>query len=81
MKANVARERSMEIPRLIYDLALNNAVLYRIIQEFIHENIITKEEMLCRMIVELSRDWTDVQQRAYDQIAILQKCALPTKMG
>ena len=74
LNAETARQRSLEVPSIIHELALDNAVLYRAMQEFIHGNIITKEEMLCRMVVELSMDWTSEQQRAYESYALLLNC-------
>lgn len=55
-------QRMAEFATPIQNLAQQNALIHRICECYAHGDIITREEALCRMIVELARDWEQVRK-------------------
>lgn len=49
----------------ISDAAMANPVINRVIKEYAHGAIITKEEALSRMVVLLAADWSARSEQAY----------------
>lgn len=71
MKSNIEHEitqgqRWCDTPLLIRDISKHNPIVRAIINAYMAEQIVTREEALCRMVVELSKDWRDEQRRAYE---------------
>lgn len=71
-----ARHRYNEIPRRIHELSMNNPLIKRVIDEYTHGNIVTKEEALCQMIVHLAANWKEMEQ-SYINLAMM--TTLPTQ--
>lgn len=55
MSREIYRERINQFPRQIVDLSNDNPIIHTVLQAFAHGAIITKEEALYRMVIELAR--------------------------
>lgn len=71
-----AMQRMAEFAAPIRNLAQQNALIRRIVECYAHGDIITREEALCRMVVELARDW---EKSRKDYEAIMLNSVLPTQ--
>lgn len=58
-----------KVPEPIKHIGLNNPLVSRLITEFCAGNIITLDEMLCQMIVGLSKGWDEHRKRIYELAA------------
>lgn len=69
--------RYHEIPGPIRDLQHKNIVINRLIGEFVSGHIVTKEELLCQLVIHLARDWNEEYNRLVD---MMQKGIGPTSL-
>lgn len=60
-------QRMAEFPGPIQNLAQQNPLIRSIVECYAHGTIITREEALCRMVMELSRNW-EKQRKDYEAI-------------
>ncbi len=51
------RRRLAQFPEPIQVIAEKNSLVQRVVGMYAHGQILTLEEALCRMVVELSSDW------------------------
>jgi hypothetical protein len=58
--------RAAEFGPQISELSLHNPLIYEVIQQYARGMIITKEEALCRMVVELGQNWEEKQRQAFE---------------
>lgn len=72
-------ERRQGIPTVIMDLGLNNPIIRKITNLYLSEQIITKEEMFCQIIVELNKNWDAEQQRYYQMYMMLYGLPVPVE--
>jgi hypothetical protein len=71
MKAHDYYDRIRSFSGPIADLGMNNPLVRQIMEQYAHGLIITKEEALSQMVVQLAKDWTELQRRAYEMAAYL----------
>lgn len=65
-----AQQRTESIPYQIRQIGLDNPLIRRIEEMFISGQIITKEEMLCQMIVQLASNW-ESQRKEYEKLILM----------
>lgn len=68
MNETQMHDRAREFRGPVEDAAIHNPVIYAIIQAYVHGRIVTREEALSQMVVQLSRDWREEQQRCFDMV-------------
>lgn len=61
-------KRVSEFNGPIMKTAIRNPIIHKIITMYAIGEIITKEEALSRMVVELAKDWKEEQRRACEAI-------------
>jgi hypothetical protein len=59
------RNRMREFPQHIQQIAMQNPLIYQIVTAYAVGQILTREEALCQMVVQMSKDWDALQQKAY----------------
>lgn len=63
--------KAAELPIEIRAVANHNLVVHNLIQAYAHGQIITKEEVLCQMVIALSKDWSEAKRQAYESYQML----------
>ena len=58
----VYRQRHSEFPDPIMQLAMYNPLIHRIIDQYAHGEILTREEALCQMVVNLANQNNDMEK-------------------
>lgn len=74
MRAEAYEKRFRDFPEPIQELFQESPVVARVIQLYAHGDIITKEEALCRMVIELSKD---VEHARRNMIEMMSRSAIP----
>lgn len=72
-------QRVSRLPEPIREIAVNNALVHRIVTQFGRGDICTLEEALCQMVLHLSNDWREEQKLAYDRMMTNLMQTLPSK--
>ena len=61
--------RMREFPDAIQRLSLDNSLIRRLMEMYAHESILTKEEALCQMVVEMAKNWNAIR-KDYEQVML-----------
>ena len=66
MRATPNPQKLEQIPAEIKAIALNDPIVHRCLDAFMMGDIITREELYCRIIVMICHDWKAEQRAAYE---------------
>ena len=74
--------RQLELPTAIIELSRNNALVHRAVSRFLAGHIVTPTECLCQCIVDLDRNWPELQRRAADSMIQFERIQVdPNRKG